>query len=181
MLLFLSMLGYIFVYNLILMLILCKFRMRCPASKVVLRVRTYGQQGIEFALSGPMSHEKRSIGLWSLIVVFFLSSGGVLSTIRWDVSSSRLLLGLLLALLTATTYYGSGRVIVEESMLVVPTLGVKLSKRRRSGAITSEFVDLEIICGVAVTEAITFSNVVYLLVLLVEGQSDMTLPFQVGV
>ncbi|UIZ22216.1 hypothetical protein KXD40_005239 [Peronospora effusa] len=41
-----------------------------------------------------------------------------------------------------------------------------------------EFVDLDTICGVAVNEAITFSNVVYSLVLMVEGQSDMVLPFK---
>jgi hypothetical protein len=84
-------------------------------------------------------------------------------------------------------------------MLVVPALGVKLSKRRRNGAVSSkvrlraewacssefncvwlwQFVDLEKICGVAVNEAITFSNVVYSLVIMVEGQSDMVLPFEV--
>lgn len=43
-----------------------------------------------------------------------------------------------------------------------------------------QFVDLDKICGVAVNEAITFSNVVYSLVLMVEGQSDMVLPFEVS-
>lgn len=41
-------------------------------------------------------------------------------------------------------------------------------------------MDVEKICGVAVNEAITFSNVVYSLVLMVEGQSDMVLPFEVS-
>ena len=40
-------------------------------------------------------------------------------------------------------------------------------------------MDLDKICGVAVNEAITFSNVMYSLVLMVEGQSDMVLPFKV--
>ena len=44
-----------------------------------------------------------------------------------------------------------------------------------------QFVDLDKICGVAVNEAITFSNVVYSLVLMVDGQNDMVLPFEVGV
>ena len=41
-------------------------------------------------------------------------------------------------------------------------------------------MDLDKICGVAVNEAITFSSVVYSLVLMVEGQNDMVLPFEVG-
>ncbi|KAI9916390.1 hypothetical protein PsorP6_018103 [Peronosclerospora sorghi] len=41
-----------------------------------------------------------------------------------------------------------------------------------------QFVDLDVIAGVAVTEAITFSNVVYSLVLMVEGQRDMEVPFE---
>ncbi|KAG7395546.1 hypothetical protein PHYBOEH_003635 [Phytophthora boehmeriae] len=63
-------------------------------------------------------------------------------------------------------------------MLVVPALGVRLSQRRRNGAVTSRFVDLDKICGVAVNEAITFSNVVYSLVLMVQGEKDMVLPFK---
>ncbi|KAI9910069.1 hypothetical protein PsorP6_010730 [Peronosclerospora sorghi] len=43
-----------------------------------------------------------------------------------------------------------------------------------------QFVDLDVISGVAVTEAITFSNVVYSLVLMVEGQRDMEMPFEVS-
>ncbi|KAG7386528.1 hypothetical protein PHYPSEUDO_015538 [Phytophthora pseudosyringae] len=149
------------------------------ADEVVLCVRAYGQQGVEFALSGPKSYEKRGSATWWLIVVLLLGSSGVLSTAEWGVSSSYpLVLGLVLAALAAWIFQASGSVIVEESMLVVPALGVKLSKRRRSGAVSSKFVDLEKICGVAVNEAITFSNVVYSLVLMVEGQSDMVLPFE---
>ncbi|RLN89725.1 hypothetical protein BBJ28_00023688 [Nothophytophthora sp. Chile5] len=87
-----------------------------------------------------------------------------------------------------------------EAMLVVPALGVKLSKRRRNGATSSEvrtyshesggfcllsklsvvsqFVDLSTICAVAVNEAITFSNVVNSLVFMVQGQQEMLLPFE---
>ncbi|ETI53353.1 hypothetical protein F441_03670 [Phytophthora nicotianae CJ01A1] len=150
-----------------------------PASEVVLRVRAYGQQNVEFALSGPASYENRGPSTWWLVVVLFFCSGGVLSTVEWGVSSSyRLLLGLLLAVLATWVFQASGNVIVEESMLVVPALGVKLSKRRRNGAVSSKFVDLDKICGVAVNEAITFSNVVYSLVFMVEGQSEMMLPFE---
>ncbi|KAG6954894.1 hypothetical protein JG687_00011535 [Phytophthora cactorum] len=153
------------------------------ASEAVLHVRAYGRQGVEFALSGPKSYEKRGPATWWLITVLFLSSGGVLSTVEWRVSSSyRLLLGLLLAVLAAWVFQASGNVIVEESMLVVPALGVKLSKRRRSGAVSSKvrLGKKKKICGVAVNEAITFANVVYSLVLMVEGQSDMVLPFEVS-
>ncbi|KAG1707962.1 hypothetical protein DVH05_024615 [Phytophthora capsici] len=149
------------------------------ATEVALRVRAYGHQGVEFALSGPKSNEKRGSFTWWLIAVLLLSSGGVLSTVEWGVSSrGRLVLGLLLIILATWIFQASGSVIVEESMLVVPALGVKLSKRRRSGAVSSKFVDLDKICGVAVNEAITFSDVVYSLVLMVEGQTDMVLPFE---
>lgn len=149
------------------------------ASDVVLHVRAYGQQGLEFALSVPKSDENRQTVTWWSIVVLGLSSGGVLLTAEWGVSSSyRILVGLILATLAAWLYIVSGSVIVEESMLVVPALGVKLSKKRRSGAVNSTFVDIQTICGVAVNEAITFSSVVYSLVLMVKGQSDMVLPFQ---
>lgn len=103
----------------------------------------------------------------------------MLSTVEWGVSSSyRVLSGLLLAALAAFIFQVTGKVIVEESMLVVPALGVKLSKRRRNGVVSSKFVYLDQICGVAVNEAITFSNVVYSLVLMIETQSDMVLPFE---
>ncbi|OWZ23273.1 hypothetical protein PHMEG_0001859 [Phytophthora megakarya] len=149
------------------------------AAEVVLRVRAYGQQGVEFALSGPKSYEKRGTFIWWLIGVLLLSSGGVLWTVEWGVSSLfRLLLSLLLGAVAVWIFQASGNVIVEEAMLVVPALGVKLSKRRRSGAVASTFVDLDKICGVAVNETITFSSVVYLLVLMVEGQSEMMLPFE---
>ncbi|POM74359.1 Phosphatidylinositol glycan, class H [Phytophthora palmivora] len=147
--------------------------------KVMLHVRAYGQQGVEFALSGPKSYEKRGSATWWLIGVLLVSSGAVLSTFEWGVSSPfRPLLGLMVAALAVWIFQATGNVIVEEAMLVVPALGVKLSKKRRSGAVNSKFVDLDKICGVAVNEAITFSNVVYSLVLMVEGQSDMVLPFE---
>ncbi|EGZ07438.1 hypothetical protein PHYSODRAFT_528725 [Phytophthora sojae] len=150
------------------------------ADEVVLRVRAYGQQGVEFALSGPKSNERRGQATWWLISALVLSSGALLSSVEWGVSSpsSVLVLGLVLAALAVWVFQATGNVIVEESMLVVPALGVKLSKKRRNGAVTSKFVDVEKICGVAVNEAITFSNVVYSLVLMVEGQSDMVLPFE---
>ncbi|CAI5702383.1 unnamed protein product [Peronospora effusa] len=149
------------------------------ADKVVLRVRAYGQQGVEFALSGPKYNNSRGTSIWWLISVLLFISGGALSSIEWSVSfSTRLIVGLLLAALAAFIYQVSGSVIVEEAMLVVPALGVRLSQKRRSGSMTSKFVDLDTICGVAVNEAITFSNVVYSLVLMVEGQSDMVLPFK---
>ncbi|KAI9983036.1 hypothetical protein PInf_006953 [Phytophthora infestans] len=121
------------------------------ASKVVLRVRAYGQRGIEFALSGPKSYEKRGSFTWWSTTILFISSGVVLSTVEWGVSSSyRVLSGLLLAALAAFIFQVTGKVIVEDQ-----------------------------ICGVAVNEAITFSNVVYSLVLMIETQSDMVLPFEV--
>ncbi|KAG3003905.1 hypothetical protein PC123_g19649 [Phytophthora cactorum] len=135
-----------------------------PLCAIALSVARCREQVKQCCMSGPMDGR---------------GSGGVLSTVEWRVSSSyRLLLGLLLAVLAAWVFQASGNVIVEESMLVVPALGVKLSKRRRSGAVSSKFVDLEKICGVAVNEAITFATVVYSLVLMVEGQSDMVLPFE---
>ncbi|CAI5747207.1 unnamed protein product [Peronospora destructor] len=149
------------------------------ADKVVLRVRAYGQQGVEFALSGPNFNNNRGTFIWWLISALLFSSGVALSSIEWSVSfSSRLIVGLLLAALAASIYQASGSVIVEEAMLVVPALGVRLSQKRRNGSMTSKFVDSDKICGVAVNEAITFSNVVYSLVLMVEGQSDMVLPFE---
>ncbi|KAL4146926.1 hypothetical protein PRNP1_010682 [Phytophthora ramorum] len=149
------------------------------AEDVVLRVRVYGQQGVDFALSGPKSYEKRGTSTWGLIAVFLFTCVGVLSTFKWGTSSpSRLVVALLLAAVAAWVFQASGNVIVEEAMLVVPALGVKLSQRRRNGAVVSKFVDLEKICGVAVNEAISFSNVVYSLVLMVEGQNDMVLPFE---
>ncbi|KAG6616915.1 phosphatidylinositol n-acetylglucosaminyltransferase subunit h [Phytophthora cinnamomi] len=152
------------------------------ADEVVLRVRAYGQQGVEFALSGPRSNERRGRATWWLILVLLLSSGGLLSAVEWGASPPSpvlmLALGLTLAALAFWVFRVAGNVVVEESLLVVPALGVKLSKKRRNGAVTSKFVDLEKICAVAVNEAITFSNVVYSLVLMVEGQSDMLLPFE---
>ncbi|KAE9137046.1 hypothetical protein PF010_g1459 [Phytophthora fragariae] len=152
------------------------------AAEVVLRVRAYGQQGVEFSLSGPKSYERRGKATWCSILALILSSGALLSSVKWGVSFPSLVLvlvlGLVLAALAFWVFQATGNVIVEESMLVVPALGVKLSKKRRNGAATSKFVDLEKICGVAVNEAITFSNVVYSLVLMVEGQSDMVLPFE---
>ncbi|CEG40788.1 phosphatidylinositol n-acetylglucosaminyltransferase subunit h [Plasmopara halstedii] len=149
------------------------------ANEVVLRVRAYGQQGIEFSLYVLDSDERRWILTWWLIVILCLISGWVLKSVELGVSSPfRVLLGLLLPALAVWLYQVSGSVIVEESMLVVPALGVKLSTRRRSGVVHSKFVDLETISGVAVNEAITFSSVVYSLVLMVEGQSEMVLPFQ---
>ncbi|KAL4166985.1 hypothetical protein KRP22_012472 [Phytophthora ramorum] len=146
---------------------------------VVLRVRVYGQQGVDFALSGPKSYEKRGTSTWGLIAVLLFTCVGVLSTFKWGASSpSRLVVALLLAAVAAWVFQASGNVIVEEAMLVVPALGVKLSQRRRNGAVVSKFVDLEKISGVAVNEAISFSNVVYSLVLMVEGQNDMVLPFE---
>ncbi|CAH0482134.1 unnamed protein product [Peronospora belbahrii] len=149
------------------------------AHDVVLRVRAYGQQGVEFALSSPQYNDKRGIFTWWIIIALILSSIAVLSSIKWDVSSTfRLFMGLVIGILVAFVFQASGSVVVEESMLVVPALGVRLTTRRRNGSIRSKFVDLDRICGVAVNEAITFSSVVYSLVLMVEGQHDMMLPFE---
>ncbi|CAI5729808.1 unnamed protein product [Hyaloperonospora brassicae] len=148
--------------------------------QVVLRVRAYGQEGLEFALSGVNISEKRYTAVYCLISAFVLVVGGLLSSIEWDViPSARLFVGLLLLTFSAAWITkATGRVIVEEAMLVVPSLGVRLSKKHRSGELSSKFVDLDKICGVAVNEAITFSSVVYSLVLMVEGQDDMVLPFE---
>ena len=81
------------------------------ADKVVLRVRTYGQQGVEFALSGPKWNRNRGTSIWWLISVLLLSSGSALSSIEWSVP--RLIVGLLLAVVAAFIYYASESIIVE--------------------------------------------------------------------
>ncbi|KAF1317859.1 Phosphatidylinositol n-acetylglucosaminyltransferase subunit h, partial [Globisporangium splendens] len=72
-----------------------------------------------------------------------------------------------------------------ESVLVVPSLGVKLIRKRRNGSRTvkvrsydSSFIDRCDICAVVVNEAITFSDVVYSVAFMVEGQASMVLAFE---
>jgi hypothetical protein len=84
------------------------------AEEVELRVRAYGQQGVEFALSGPKSYEKRSSATWFLIGVLLIGSSGVLSAVEWGVSSPWLVLAsLVLAALAAWIFQASGNIVVE--------------------------------------------------------------------
>lgn len=143
--------------------------------EVGLRVRAYGQ-GVEFALCGVEDGSGRGSGTWWSIAVMLTCAGALLMPQLSGVSSP--VLGLVLLVVAGWIFMASGNVIVEESMLVMPSLGVKLSRRRRNGKVTSRFVDQDQICGVAVNEAITFSNVVYSLVLMVKGEDKMVLPYQ---
>lgn len=82
---------------------------------MVLRVRAYGQQGVEFSLSGPKSYERRGKATWCSILALILSSGALLSSVKWGVSSpsSVLVLGLVLAALAFWVFQATGNVIVE--------------------------------------------------------------------
>ncbi|DBA00621.1 TPA: hypothetical protein N0F65_007750 [Lagenidium giganteum] len=68
--------------------------------------------------------------------------------------------------------------VVAESLLVIPGLGVQLTRRCRSGAKTIKFIDVANIRAVVVNEAITFSQVVYYLAFLVQGEERMILAFE---
>ncbi|TYZ64409.1 hypothetical protein PybrP1_007708 [[Pythium] brassicae (nom. inval.)] len=68
--------------------------------------------------------------------------------------------------------------VVEESLLLVPSLGVKLSTRRRNGAVSVRFLDQSDICAVILNEAIVFNDVVYYLAFMVEGQDSMVLAYE---
>ena len=83
--------------------------------KVVLRVRAYGQQGLEFALSRATINERIDTSIYVLISALILSSGGLLSSVKWDmIPSTRLWVGLLLlALVVAWIIQATGSVIVE--------------------------------------------------------------------
>ena len=82
---------------------------------MVLRVRAYGQQGLEFALSRATINERIDTSIYVLISALILSSGGLLSSVKWDmIPSTRLWVGLLLlALVVAWIIQATGSVIVE--------------------------------------------------------------------
>ncbi|RLN87153.1 hypothetical protein BBJ28_00023668 [Nothophytophthora sp. Chile5] len=141
------------------------------ADEVDLRVRAYGQRGLEFALRRSDYEQGRAWAARCGVLALLLAASGVL--LAWERRPSRsahalLLLGLALVALAIWIYQASGAVVVEgasyrvhhdrlplcmltvygergytwmdltEAMLVVPALGVKLSKRRRNGATSSE-------------------------------------------
>jgi hypothetical protein len=67
-----------------------------------------------------------------------------------------------------------------ESVLVVPSLGVQLSRRTRNGATTQRFIDASDISAVVVNEGFVFSDVVYYIAFMVHSKGEMVLAFEVG-
>ncbi|KAF1315800.1 Phosphatidylinositol n-acetylglucosaminyltransferase subunit h, partial [Globisporangium splendens] len=156
------------------------------SGQVDLRVEVFGNDAVEFCLHRPgadataASHRSRlsSFALWCLSLV------SVYTWRAWHwrnagyVACATTLLALLL-------FHSSGAAIIEESVLVVPSLGVKLIRKRRNGSRTvkvrsydSSFIDRSDICAVVVNEAITFSDVVYSVAFMVEDQASMVLAFE---
>lgn len=92
--------------------------------KVVLRVRAYGQEGLEFALSGVNISEKRYTAIYCLISAFILVVGGLLSSVKWGViPSARLFVGLLLLTFSAAWMAkATGSVIVEGMLAWILTV-----------------------------------------------------------
>ncbi|ETV93983.1 hypothetical protein, variant 1 [Aphanomyces invadans] len=69
--------------------------------------------------------------------------------------------------------------VVEESLLVIPQIGVQLRKKQRNGHETFMFIEATRIKAVVINEAISFSDVIYYLAFLVEDEHKMVLAFEV--
>ncbi|OQR97235.1 hypothetical protein ACHHYP_12339 [Achlya hypogyna] len=71
-----------------------------------------------------------------------------------------------------------GGTIVEESVLVIPEIGVQLRKKRRNGSEKFMFIEAKCIRAVVINEAITFADVIYYMAFLVQNEPKMILAFE---
>ncbi|KAF0702999.1 Aste57867_7719 [Aphanomyces stellatus] len=70
-----------------------------------------------------------------------------------------------------------GSTIIEESLLVIPQIGVQLRKKQRNGHENFMFIEAKCIKAIVINEAISFSDVIYYLAFLVQDESKMVLAF----
>ncbi|EQC30024.1 hypothetical protein SDRG_12304 [Saprolegnia diclina VS20] len=71
-----------------------------------------------------------------------------------------------------------GGTVVEESVLVIPEIGVQLRKKRRNGSEKFMFIEAKCIRAVVINEAITFADVIYYMAFLVQNEPKMILAFE---
>eukprot|EP00457_Paulinella_chromatophora_P018511 gb/GEZN01019854.1/.p1 GENE.gb/GEZN01019854.1/~~gb/GEZN01019854.1/.p1 ORF type:complete len:168 (-),score=14.31 gb/GEZN01019854.1/:151-654(-) len=68
--------------------------------------------------------------------------------------------------------------VTEESMLVIKELGVQLQTTYLGGREKHRFIEKAKIKNIIINEGFTMCTVIFYLCILVEGQRDMTLPFE---
>ncbi|KAH9101428.1 hypothetical protein LEN26_015236 [Aphanomyces euteiches] len=71
-----------------------------------------------------------------------------------------------------------GSSVIEESVLVIPQIGVQLRKKQQNGHEKFMFLEATSIKAVVINEAITFSDVIYYLAFIVQDESKMILAFE---
>ncbi|TMW62172.1 hypothetical protein Poli38472_009665 [Pythium oligandrum] len=143
--------------------------------QVDLAINVFGAQAVEFALGDA---DKQGYGLKVLMSLLWLGVGA--AAYVWYENKQQLALygAVGVALLAVALSSISGSAIVQESVLVTPSLGVQLAKRRRNGTTAVRFVDRSEIRAVVVNEAIVFNDVVYYIALMTEKDDNMVLVFE---
>ncbi|KAF0712869.1 hypothetical protein AaE_011937 [Aphanomyces astaci] len=164
-----------------------------------LRITNYGTDAREYALVSKVAQPHDYSALLSLISLLINTGLFVVAYIiaipqlRGRIDSSyhewcpipnaddrhfatwTLLPVLVVALYVKTSF---ATTVVEESLLVIPQIGVQLRKKQRNGHETFMFIEATCIKAVVINEAISFSDVIYYLAFLVENERKMVLAFE---
>ncbi|KAJ0408896.1 hypothetical protein ATCC90586_005933 [Pythium insidiosum] len=149
------------------------------APVVDLAVYRHGANAVEYSLS---SRDSQSSGITLRRIGYTLWLGAALAAGTWHGAqrSAQWMLysaGVMAALALAAMHL-SRSAIVEEAVLVIPSVGVQLRQRRQSGRETRRFIDAADITAVVVNEAISFGDVVYYIAFMRKSQESMSLAFQ---
>ncbi|GLE00972.1 hypothetical protein PINS_up009769 [Pythium insidiosum] len=149
------------------------------APKVDLAVHRHGANIVEYSLS---SRDSQRTGMNLQWIGYSLWLGAALAVGAWHEAqrSAAWMLhsAAVMAALAMTTTHFSNNAIVEEAVVVIPSVGVQLCQRRRSGKETRKFIDAADIAAVVVNEAISFGDVVYYIAFMLHSKEHMALAFQ---
>uniref|UniRef100_A0A6B2LLF0 Phosphatidylinositol N-acetylglucosaminyltransferase subunit H conserved domain-containing protein n=1 Tax=Arcella intermedia TaxID=1963864 RepID=A0A6B2LLF0_9EUKA len=71
-----------------------------------------------------------------------------------------------------------GRMVKEESLLVIRDLGVQINTKYYSGGGTSEFIDRKKIKSIIINEGITMGDIIFYMAIIVRKKEKMVIVFK---
>ncbi|CAM9856141.1 unnamed protein product [Discosporangium mesarthrocarpum] len=87
------------------------------------------------------------------------------------------ILGLGIVLVCLLWSFQHRLIVKEESLLVIPDLGVQIATKYADGRETTQFLDRAKIKEVLINEGITMQRVIFYMAFIVVGQDEMVVPF----
>ncbi|OQR91295.1 hypothetical protein THRCLA_09046 [Thraustotheca clavata] len=149
-----------------------------------LRINNFGTDAREYTLCDGRRGESNVfmsvLRLISFILLGITCYGMIMRYILKKASfANEFVFGLIgLYLMTSILKSIYGGKIVEESVLVIPQIGVQLRKKQQNGNEKFMFLEAKCINAVVINEAITFADVIYYMAFLVQNESKMILAFE---